>query len=110
MFEHLVVDDWDVKNREDGDETGHDTPEQELVTPNIVEPLGEVLLRARLHAEKGAAHVHHLPGQEQGEPGQAGKAGGSGTEDGVASSRVVVVAVHTKVSIAPGVEDQAETS
>ena len=41
-----------VKNREDGDESSNDSPEQELIPPNIVDPLREISLGAGLHAEE----------------------------------------------------------
>lgn len=71
-------------------------------------PLREVFLAAGLHAEETPAHVDQLPGQEQGEPGQAGEASGAGTEDGVALLRVRVVAVDAKVTIAEAEEDERE--
>ena len=44
VLEHNVVDDGDVHDRENGDEPNTDRVEKELVAPDIVEPLGEVLL------------------------------------------------------------------
>ena len=44
MLEDDVVDDWDVEGREDGDESGDNGPEEELVAPDIVHPLGEITL------------------------------------------------------------------
>lgn len=69
VSEDVVVDDGDVENWEDGDESSHDGPEQELVAPHVVHPLGEVFIGVGLHAEEAAAHVDHLPGEEQSEPG-----------------------------------------
>lgn len=108
VLEHRVADDRDVKDREDGDEAGADGEEEELVAPHIDDPLREVLFGAGLHAEEGAAHINHLPGKEEREPGEACKTGGASAEDGVAAGREVVVTVLTEVTVAPGVEDQAE--
>lgn len=69
MFEDDLVDDGDIQDREGRDEAGHDGPEEERVTPDIVHPLREVALGFGLHAEEGAAHVDHFPGEEEGEPG-----------------------------------------
>lgn len=52
MLEDHVVDNRDIEDREDGDEARHDGPEQKLVAPDIVHPLGEVLFGSGLHAEK----------------------------------------------------------
>jgi len=84
MLEDDVVDDRDVESREDSNEASHDGPEQELVAPDIVHPLGEVLRRLGLHAEERAAHVDHLPGEEESEPRQAHEGRGAGAEDSVA--------------------------
>lgn len=62
VLEHTVVDDGDIQNREREDETGHDTPEQEAVAPDVEHPLGEVALRVGLHAEETSAQIDHLPG------------------------------------------------
>ena len=57
VLEDNVVDDWDVESWEDGDEASNNGPEKELVAPDIVCPLGEVLLTTRLHSEKGTSHI-----------------------------------------------------
>jgi hypothetical protein len=59
--EHDRVDDGNVQHREDGDESAHDGKEEELVAPHIADPLREILLGSRLHPEKRAAHIQHLP-------------------------------------------------
>lgn len=97
--EHNGVDDWNVEDREDGDKTAHDGEEQELVAPHIVEPLSEVLLRARLHHEEGAAHINHLPRKKQREPGQAGESGSTSAEDSCTRVIETLVAAGTKVAI-----------
>ena len=43
--------------------------------------------------EKTSSHVLHFPGEEEGEPSQAGETGCASTEDGVALRRVGFVAV-----------------
>jgi hypothetical protein len=93
MFEDHMVDDRDIQHWENGDESGYDAAEQEFVPPNIIDPLREVFLRPGLHAEKGAAQIHHLPGEEQGEPGQAGEASRAGAEYGVAFRAKGIIAV-----------------
>ncbi len=64
MLKDAVVDDGDINDGEGKYEASHNTPEQELVVPNIVHPLGEVTLRMGLHPEEAASQVHHLPGEE----------------------------------------------
>ena len=59
-----MVDDWDVKYREDEDEAEDDGGEQELVAPDVEHPLGEIAVGLGLHAEETAAGVDHLPGEE----------------------------------------------
>lgn len=81
MFEDFVVDDRDVKNRESKHKACHDTEEKELVAPDIIHPLGKDFLGVGLHLEEAAAQVHHLPGEEEGEPGHAGECGSASTED-----------------------------
>ena len=44
MFKHTVVYDGDIKNRESKNESGHDTPEQKAVAPDVEHPLGKVAL------------------------------------------------------------------
>ena len=83
VLEYHMVDDGNIEQGEDGDEASHDGPEEELVAPYVVHPLCEIFLGARLHAEEAAAHVHHFPGEEQGEPGEADEGGGTSAEDGL---------------------------
>ena len=54
--------------------------------------------------------MHHLPGQEQREPGHADEGGGAGTEDRVAGGRVAAVAFCCEVAVAPGEEDEGESA
>lgn len=68
VLEDSMVNNRDVKDWENSNETKHDTPEQELVPPDVEHPLCEVFLAPRLHAEETAAHVYHLPGKEEREP------------------------------------------
>ena len=108
MLEDHLVDDRDVKDGEDGDKPGHDSEEEELVTPYIDHPLGEVLLRARLHAEKGTTHIDHLPREEEGKPGKTCETGGAGAENCVTAVGVGVVAEFAEVSVAPGIDYEGE--
>lgn len=110
VLEDSVADDGDVLEREEGDEAEHDSPEEELVAPHIVHPLGEVLLGAGLHAEEGSSLVNHLPGEEQREPCQAGKGGSTGLEDGPAALAVLVVAVNTELTVTKGVQAEHEST
>lgn len=80
VLENTVVDNRDVDNREGKNEAGHDTKEKELVAPDIMHPLGKDFLRVGLHLEEAAAQMHHLPGEEEGEPSHAGKGSGAGAE------------------------------
>lgn len=110
VLEDGVADDRDVLEREEGDEAEHDGPEEELVAPDIMHPLGEVLLGAGLHAEEGSSLVNHLPGEEQREPGQAGKGGGTRLEDGLAAVAVLVVAVNAELTVTKGVQAEHESA
>lgn len=85
MLEYLVIDDGNVEHREDGDEAGADGEEEELVAPDIDEPLCKVLLGTGLHAEEGTAHINHLPSEKEREPGEACEASRASAEDGIAS-------------------------
>lgn len=68
VFEDYLVDDRDVDNWEDGDETGDDGPEEEWVSPDVDGPDSVWVSWFGLHAEERSSHVDHLPGEEQGEP------------------------------------------
>lgn len=92
MFENNVIDHRDVQDREGRDESNHDAAEQKLVAPDVKHPLGEIALGTGLHAEETAAHIDHLPGEEESEPGHAHEGGGSGAEHTVAFGAVVAVA------------------
>ena len=69
VLEHYMIKRWDIQRWENRDEASDDGPEQELIAPDVISPLREVLLAFWLHAEKGAAHINHLPGKEEREPG-----------------------------------------
>ena len=81
VFEDDVVQHRDVEDGEYGDPSGHDGPEEELVAPDIIYPLGEKFLGFRLHAEERPTHIDHFPGQEQCKPSQTNESGGSRSED-----------------------------
>ena len=66
MLKHDMVKYWYVKSREDGHESGDDSPEQELVVPNINGTFCEVLRALGLHFKERTPHIDHLPGQEKG--------------------------------------------
>jgi hypothetical protein len=68
MLEHNRVQHRDIDERKQRNKPHHDSPEQELVPPHIDRPLREVALTTGLHAEKGASHIDHFPGQEEGKP------------------------------------------
>lgn len=108
MSKHLVVDNGDINKREDSDEAGHNGPEEELVPPDVVHPLCEVLLGFGLHAEEAAAHVDHFPREEESEPGQTDKGGGARAEDRIALRDVVAVAAAGEVAVAEREHDQGE--
>jgi len=108
VLEHDVVDDRDVQDREDGDEAGDDRPEEELVAPGVVHPLREVPLGLGLHAEEGAAHVDHLPGEEEREPGETDEGRRARAEYQVTLRRVVSVAASTEVAVAKAPHHQGE--
>lgn len=113
MLEHAVVDNRDVDDREGKNETSHDTKEEELVAPDIMHPLSKDFLRVGLHLEEAAAQVHHLPGEEEGEPGHAGKSSGAGAENCVAvvgfvGVVVMCVAALGEIAVAPLEHDERE--
>lgn len=68
VFEDLGIDDRDIEHGKERHKTEHNSPEKELVAPDIVCPLRKVLLRVGLHAEQGSSLINHLPSQEEGKP------------------------------------------
>merc|ERR1712093_889032 len=108
MSEDSIVQDGDVECGEDSDETRDDRPEQELVAPDIDGPLREILCGFGLHAEEGAAHVDHLPGWEEREPGHADEGRGSGAEHGAAALVDGVVAADAQGAVAEAEEHDGE--
>lgn len=100
MLKDGGVNDGNVDDGEHGDEAGNDGPKEKLVAPDVNDPLGKVALALGLHAEEAAAQVDHLPGEEEGEPGQAGKGRRAGAEHDLAVLRVRLVAVVTNVGVA----------
>ena len=113
MLENTVVDNRDVDDRECKNETSHDTKEEELVAPDIMHPLGIAFLGVGLHVEEAAAQMHHLPGEEEGEPGHAGEGSGAGTENCVAVVRLVGIVVMCvtalgELAVAPSEHDERE--
>jgi len=106
--EHGVIDNRDVEDGEDGDESKHNREEQELVPPNVDRPLRKVLIRVGLHHEERAAHVQHLPCKEEREPCQAGESRGTSAEHGVASIVVPFVAVVAEITVAKTEHDNGE--
>ncbi|CAF3572987.1 unnamed protein product [Fusarium graminearum] len=103
-----VTDDGNVLDREESDNTEDNGPEEELVAPDVVHPLGKVELGLGLHAEERSSLVNHLPGKEEREPGKTGKSGSTGLEDGLTAVAVSVVAVLTELTIAKGVHAEDE--
>jgi len=108
VLEDGVADDGDVLDGEEGDEAEHDGPEEELVATDIMHPLGEVELGAGLHAEERSALVNHLPGEEEGEPGEASKGGSTGLEDGLTAVAVVIVTVLAQLTVTEGIQAKDE--
>jgi hypothetical protein len=108
VSEDIMIDDRDIQDREDGKKTSYDSPEQELVAPNIRHPLGKVPLTVRLHAKEAPTHVNHFPSQEKREPGKAGKAGSAGSENRVTSFGIGRIAILSQITIAKSVQDEGE--
>ena len=108
MLEHHIVNHGDIQDRERKHESRHDPKEEELVPPHVHHPLREIQLGLGLHAEEAAPHVHHLPGEEEREPGHADEGGCARAEHCVAFARVVAVAAGGEVAVAPGEEDERE--
>ncbi|KAI3478679.1 hypothetical protein L1887_59316 [Cichorium endivia] len=78
-----AVEAGNVENGEDAEEAADDADEEELVPPRVAEPL-VVPASVVAHVEEAAAHVDHLPGQNEREPGDDGKGRGTRTEDELA--------------------------
>jgi hypothetical protein len=108
MLEDNVIDHRDVQDGEGRDESNHDAAEQKLVAPDVKHPLGEIALGIGLHAEEAAAHINHLPGEEESEPCHAHEGRSSGAEHTVAFGAVVAVAARGQVAISPTKEDERE--
>lgn len=110
VFEHNCVEPRDVDDREHGNETRNNSPEQELIAPDVNHPLRKVTLALGLHAEEGSAHIDHFPGEEECKPSQARESGGTGTKDHLTLSRVLIVAVVAKIirAITKAIEDKDE--
>lgn len=108
VLEDVVVDDGAVEDEEDGHVAEHDGVEEELVAPDVVHPLREVLLRLGLHAEEGAAEVDQLPGEEEREPCHRDECRGPRSEYRVASLGIRVITVFTHVAVAEAECNQGE--
>jgi hypothetical protein len=106
--ENRVIDDGNVEDGEDCNETEHDGEEQELVPPDVACPLREVLCRSRLHHEERAAHVQHLPCKEQREPGKTSECSRTSAEHSVASGVIRFVTRLAEVAIAEAEHDERE--
>ena len=52
VFEDNIVQHGNIKDRKHRDPSGHDGPEEELVAPDIIHPLGKVFFGIGLHAEE----------------------------------------------------------
>lgn len=72
-------------------------------------PLGEVSLGTGLHAEETAAHINHLPGEEEGKPSQADKGRRTCSEYGATFFFELVVAMGAEVSISEAEHHQRES-
>ena len=108
MLKHHIIDHRDIQNRKRQHKPRHNPKEEELVPPHVHHPLREIQLGFWLHAEEAAPHVHHLPGEEEREPGHADEGGCARAEHRVAFRLVVAVAAVGEVAVAPGEEDQGE--
>jgi hypothetical protein len=103
--EDRVVDDGNVEDGEDCNETEHDGEEQEFVPPDVACPLREVLCGSRLHHEERAAHVQHLPCKEQREPRKTSECSRTSAEHSVARGVVRFVTRLAEVAIAEAEHD-----
>lgn len=104
------VENRNVDDGKHGDEACDDGPEQELVAPDINDPLRKVALALGLHTEERSAHVDHFPGKEKSEPSEAGERSGTSAENDRAVVGVFVVAVVSNVggAVAKAVQDKDE--
>lgn len=110
MLENLGVDDGDIDDREDRDEASKDGPEQKRIAPGMPHPYCEWVLRLRLHAEERPAHMHHLPGEEEREPGKGDEGGGTSTENEFTGLAVCFVTAEAEISVTESPNDDGECS
>ena len=108
VSEDIMIDDRDIQGREDGNKASDNSPEQELIAPNIRHPLSKVPLAVRLHAEEAPTHVDHFPSQEKREPSKAGEAGRAGSEYRVTSFGIGGIAILSQITITKPVQDEGE--
>jgi hypothetical protein len=62
MLEYVPIQTRNIFDGENSNKASHDGPEKELVTPNIANPLRDMVLRIGFHTEETLAAIHHLPG------------------------------------------------
>lgn len=73
-----------------------------------MDPLCEILLAVRLHAEEAATHVNQFPCEEQRKPRQGDKGGGAGAKHCVTGGGVGGVATIAKVAVTKAIHNKEE--
>lgn len=108
VLEYHIVDNGYVKDRNHGNKASENRPEEELIAPDIMRPLREILFRFGLHAEERPAHIHHFPGQEQGKPRQADESGCACLKDQLTLFGILAIATASKVAVSESPHHQGE--
>jgi hypothetical protein len=96
MKEDKCVQGWDVKRRDDDDETTHNRPEQKLIAPESVEPRATFVNHA---VEERSTRIAEDPCKVEECPGEYGVAGCASSEDAFAGRTGFNVAVLAEVAI-----------
>lgn len=98
--EDLVIDNRNVDDWENSNETTNNGPEQELVVPKVDGGLLPPRVVSVLsHVEQGVGWVNTLPSKDKGTPCHGSERSRSASEDQVTAITVTVVTVTAQVSV-----------
>lgn len=87
---------------------GETHPEQHRVPPHVTRPRRPRRARVQLHVKQAPAHVHHLPREEERDPGHGRKARCACTEHSLAARPRVVGAACAEIAAAEAEDDGDE--
>ncbi|KAF4508163.1 hypothetical protein G6O67_004578 [Ophiocordyceps sinensis] len=104
VLEERCVEKGNVHDREHGQTTQDDGPEQELVGVEVLED-GKRAVVVGVEPEHGPPQALKLPRRDENQPSQLGKRGSSRPEDGDAGFGKVGVAVKAQVAVVGAVDD-----